>query len=276
MKPKNWKRFQHYARRNPPWIKLHRDLLDNFEFQCLPVASRALAPCIWLLASEHEEGEISGTIETMAFRLRMSAKDLREALTPLIEKGFFIDASNMLAERKQSATPETEGETEGEESKRCSLSLAADQSSIPSSPATLRKQARSESVSLGRGHRLPDDWRPSETDMAFAATLLTTEQFLVEVDKFKDYWRASSGRTAVKRDWSAAWRNWCRKSVEMNGSHGGQNGRGRSVLEAGRRIDANLDALGATENYVPGTSGPRPLEMDQSMRSTNIRVLSKG
>ena len=37
-------------------------------------------------------------------------KDLREALTPLIEKGFFVDASNMLAERKQSATPETEGE----------------------------------------------------------------------------------------------------------------------------------------------------------------------
>ena len=30
--PKNWSDFQHYKERNPPWIRLHRSLLDNFEW----------------------------------------------------------------------------------------------------------------------------------------------------------------------------------------------------------------------------------------------------
>ena len=27
--PKNWSQFQHYKGRRPPWIKLHRALLDE-------------------------------------------------------------------------------------------------------------------------------------------------------------------------------------------------------------------------------------------------------
>src|SRR5690606_19747530 len=29
---KNFERFQHYKDRNPPWIKLYNDLLDDYEF----------------------------------------------------------------------------------------------------------------------------------------------------------------------------------------------------------------------------------------------------
>jgi hypothetical protein len=60
--PKNWKSFQHYKDRAPPWIKLHKTLLDDFKFSRLPLASRALAPCIWLLASEYEGGEINASV----------------------------------------------------------------------------------------------------------------------------------------------------------------------------------------------------------------------
>ena len=48
---KNWKQFQHYTDRNPPWIKLHNQLLDDYEFECLPDASKAHLLCIWMLAS---------------------------------------------------------------------------------------------------------------------------------------------------------------------------------------------------------------------------------
>ena len=51
---KSWDRFQHYRDRNPPWVKLHKQFLDDFDFHSLPVASRALAPMLWLLASEHD------------------------------------------------------------------------------------------------------------------------------------------------------------------------------------------------------------------------------
>lgn len=110
--PKNWSEFQHYKDRNPPWIKLHHNLLDNYEFSCLPVASRALAPLLWLLASEYEDGVVPLSDEALAYRLRMSAKEMRTALYPLIEHGFFTSDSTPLASCEQRATPETEGETE--------------------------------------------------------------------------------------------------------------------------------------------------------------------
>ncbi len=104
--PKNWDTFQHYTDRKPSWIKLHRALLDDYHFSCLPVASRALAPCLWLLASEYEAGKITADFDEIAFRLRMTKGELCEALNPLIEAGFFKCDSAMLADRKQDAIPE--------------------------------------------------------------------------------------------------------------------------------------------------------------------------
>jgi hypothetical protein len=111
--PKNWKSFQHYKDRSPAWIKLHKALLDDYEFACLPVASKALAPLLWLLASEYEDGKIDATLDKLAFRLHMTRGDLANALSPLVEKGFF-DASEALAERKQDACLEKEEEKEEE------------------------------------------------------------------------------------------------------------------------------------------------------------------
>lgn len=113
--PKNWHNFQHYSLRNPPWIKLHYSLLDDRQFQQLPIASKALAPMLWLLASEYKDGVFCGAAEELAFRLRWPEPEIAQALTPLIDNGFFIpvniDASTLLARRKQSARPETETET---------------------------------------------------------------------------------------------------------------------------------------------------------------------
>jgi hypothetical protein len=86
IQPKDWAEFQHYKDRNPTWIKLHRTLLDNFEFHRLPLASRALAPMLWLLASEDKEGVIDADPESLAFRLRCSIKEVETALSPLIGK----------------------------------------------------------------------------------------------------------------------------------------------------------------------------------------------
>lgn len=48
---KNWETFQHYKDRNPPWIKLHNHLLDDYDFECLPDATKCHLLCIWMLAS---------------------------------------------------------------------------------------------------------------------------------------------------------------------------------------------------------------------------------
>jgi hypothetical protein len=82
---------------------------------CLPVASKALAPLLWLLASESKTGEFDGSIEELVFRLRFTAKEVESGLKPLIDKGFFLSASGVLADCLQGARPETEGEREERE-----------------------------------------------------------------------------------------------------------------------------------------------------------------
>ena len=116
--PKNWTIFQHYKDRCPPWVKLHRELLNDKQFMCLPVASKALAPLLWLLASESKTGEFDGSIEELVFRLRFTAKEVESGLKPLIDKGFFLSASGVLADCLQDARPETEGEREERERQR--------------------------------------------------------------------------------------------------------------------------------------------------------------
>lgn len=125
-KVKKWGEFQHYKNRNPPWIKLQKSTLDDFDFACLPLASKALAPLLWLLASESQDGTVRIDPDWLAFRLRFTEADVVAGLTPLIDKGFLICASDVLAPCLQDACLETEGEaeTEGENT----LSASADPS----------------------------------------------------------------------------------------------------------------------------------------------------
>jgi len=112
LQPKNWAVFQHYKDRCPPWIKLHRDILNDRVFMCLPLASKALAPLLWLLASESKDGTFDGSLDELVFRLHITPKDYQDGVKPLIDKGFFVVASGVLAECYQDAIPETERETE--------------------------------------------------------------------------------------------------------------------------------------------------------------------
>lgn len=113
---KDWDRYQHYKQRRPPWIKLYRDLLDDFDYSRLSYASRALAPCISLLASESEGGTIPLDLPFLVFRLREPETVLVEVLKELTDMGFLEclqDASTMLAARYHELILEkSRGETE--------------------------------------------------------------------------------------------------------------------------------------------------------------------
>lgn len=71
---------------------------------------------LWLLASEHDNGEIDAEPKKLAFRLRMTEQEASDALQPLITAGFFSErkqaASKPLAKVRAAARPETETETE--------------------------------------------------------------------------------------------------------------------------------------------------------------------
>lgn len=84
MRIKNWKEFQHFKDRNPPWVKLHRQLLDNPDWHKLsPVDSKILI-MLWLLASEDKDiqGKLPN-VQTIAFRLRLPCEKITESLKSL-------------------------------------------------------------------------------------------------------------------------------------------------------------------------------------------------
>ncbi len=74
-----------------------------------------------------------------------------------------------------------------------------------------------------RGTRLAKDWQPSSDDLDFAEKQnLSEAEISLEAEKFRDYWYARAGPGAIKRDWSATWRNWIRarfKYGKPNGQH---------------------------------------------------------
>lgn len=78
-----------------------------------------------------------------------------------------------------------------------------------------------------RGRRLPADWWPDAADRTVAADLGLDVDYLAQM--FRDYWHAKSGPDAVKLDWHATWRIWCRREVERGagGARGGSAKRGR-------------------------------------------------
>lgn len=107
LRVKNWSEFQHYRDRLPPWIKLHRALLDDYEFTRLPDESKAHLVLIWLLASHHD-GRVPEDPKWIAEKI--GAKR-RVDLAILLQSGWLIpeqpteqNASTALASSKQDAS----------------------------------------------------------------------------------------------------------------------------------------------------------------------------
>jgi hypothetical protein len=108
---RDFARLQHYRDRNPPWIKLYFELLNDYEFACLHDASKWHLCGIMLLATRHNN-RLPHNAEWV--RRRIDASDPVD-LDALISSGFLEicdSASTLLASRKHSAMPETETETE--------------------------------------------------------------------------------------------------------------------------------------------------------------------
>lgn len=171
IRPKNWGEFQHYKDRSPPWIKLHKGLLDDYDFQCLPVASRALAPMLWLLASEDAAGLIDAEPKKLAFRFRITLEEVEQALKPLIDGAFFLvlhPDSNPLAKLGRDARPETETEAQ-EQAEGESLSAKADGVRAPALPVG-KITEQSEFEQFITAYSPPKNWKRPDTLKAWKAS----------------------------------------------------------------------------------------------------------
>jgi hypothetical protein len=106
---RNWKKYQHYSKRNPPWIKLHLKILSSPDWVLASDSTKLSMVCCLLAASMHE-----GCVPNDSRWLRDACHiHWRVDFKPLLESGFL---ENMLADA--STKTETETETETEERQR--------------------------------------------------------------------------------------------------------------------------------------------------------------
>ena len=203
LKVKNWDEFQHYKNRTPPWIKLHRDLLRDYDFTCLQDASKLHLVLLWLLASQLDN-KIPTDPKWITKQLGLS-KTVN--LKPLIDNGFILlvqDASKVLADCKQSAIVETETEAYKEEA---------------------------EAETASRRKRLPKTWQLTEKLRTYCQTKRPDIDPEDTAEGFINFW-LGDGRS--KADWDRAFMTWVRNEKSNRRPQTG-NGTGETTVQARNR-----------------------------------------
>jgi len=103
--------------------------------------------------------------------------------------------------------------------------------------ANAPKQSSEKGTRLPIGWLLPSDWVIDATDVGIPSGAVQ-----IESDKFRDYWIAKAGSQAVKRDWRATWRNWCRSAWER--TYRGKPTKPSRMDISGMDYNAGVDADG--------------------------------
>lgn len=168
---RNWERYQHYRKRNPPWIKLHVEILQSDDWIVWDDASRVLAVACMVLAPR-SQGVIDGSQRGLEILQKRANLASIPNLKPLVDSGFLQSlnpsnkigveeyASTMLAPCYQLATSEAETETESEaESDARARSIdAPEKSGAPATPEP------TEPASASRGSPDPDPEHLTQLD----------------------------------------------------------------------------------------------------------------
>ena len=111
---RNWLQFQHYKHRNPPWIKLHYEVLSSRDWVSLNDESRVLAIACMLIASRNE-GRVPDDPDYVQ---RVSYLNKKPNFNPLIKCGF-LECASTCKRLRTNADTELELETETETERDC-------------------------------------------------------------------------------------------------------------------------------------------------------------
>lgn len=222
LRVKNLEKYQHYKLRNPPWVKLHSLIFESYEFCQLPDAARWHALAIVLLAAK-----LNNQVPDDAAWIRARTQSKSTPDIALLVSCGFVEriASNVLADCKQSATSETEGETE----KR--------QRESENTDATLARASDDSPASESNGNgQVPEKWTCVHAEL-LASTYLRSPKlqnwdwweklyrvhehnddldFILEIRKM-DEWLSrpkNQRRARTIKDWTQFVSNWIRRAAE--------------------------------------------------------------
>jgi hypothetical protein len=157
----------------------------------LPIASKAIAPMLWLLASESKDGVFDGSLDELVFRLHITEKEYQSGVKPLIDNNFFSVVSGVLAERLHDAIPERETETEVEtetKKEKNATSVAC--------PPDVSQQIWNDWIALRKSKKAPI------TQTVFDGALAEANKLGWTLEKFLAEW-CTRGSQGLKAEWIA-------------------------------------------------------------------------
>ena len=128
-RPRNWEKFQGYKKRGPSWIKLHTQLLQDYDFHCLSERQQLALIWLWLHYAQHGRPlptppEHLGRTTKAARRhlahiFKVAPQHVGRIFDALLSNHFIelvsesvADSAIPVAEVSQISRPETETETE--------------------------------------------------------------------------------------------------------------------------------------------------------------------
>ena len=110
---RNWREFQHYSDRNPPWIKLHFALLSSQDWVMLADESRVLMIACMLIASRN-----AGKVPNNPDYIKRLCYIKRVDFKPLIDIGFLECASGCKQSQAEFRSEERRDREEKEKRQR--------------------------------------------------------------------------------------------------------------------------------------------------------------
>ena len=222
----DWKEFQHYKDRNPPWIKLHSETLTSEYWVSLDDASRVLAVACMLVAARFStDGSLPDDPE---FIKRFAYLNSTPDFKPLIKCGFIVDDTG------------------------CLQDACATLSSACSETETEERQSRGEKRVANARFAPPTVQEVS--DYVSEKDLRST----VDPEHFIDFYTSKNwmvGKNKMK-DWKAAVRNWSRKSLENPRRSTQTSYRNSDIWDSfGPEYQAEIDAHNAAVARKCGIGG---------------------
>lgn len=156
-------------------------------------------------------------LETAGYLLRVELRD---------ERGHRTGTDYELREPPAGEAPAGESPT-GSDQQEQGVSAAQNQSGKsrqgkPGAKKTTSQEDKKKTPSpSARGTRLQPDWMPSEDTKEWCRVELPAELYQragVELEKFRNYWCAKTGKDATKIEWDRTFRNWMINARDRYGS----------------------------------------------------------
>lgn len=119
---KNWHKFQHYKDRNPPWVKLHYEIMTSLDWVMVSDAGKLLAVVCIMLASR-DGGRVPGD---PSYVKRVAYLDKIPDFQPLVKCGFLIVLADDSKPEQALANARPETEAYSTDTERGSVVSARD------------------------------------------------------------------------------------------------------------------------------------------------------